>query len=183
MSAQEVSCAVAALQEKFRLEQSFGNIFLPLNAGILIARTMQEAIKLAERDRSALMRLAPRQFEEFLEEIFTRLGFKVELTKATRDGGADLLCLKSEHGIPFRLAVEAKRYKEDRPIDVSLVRSFVGANEQFKANRLLYVTTSYYTRPAQDYADKFASHILTLKDYDQIREWCQEYMRITPRLL
>src|SRR5205814_2371791 len=102
------------------------------------------------------------------------MGYTVELTKTSRDGGVDLVCLRPLHGVPFRLAVEVKRYREDRPISVQMVRSFVGANKQFEADKLVYVTTSSYTAPALDFADKYASQLLHLKDYDQIKEWCHE---------
>jgi HJR/Mrr/RecB family endonuclease len=180
---QDTVCSVEELKNRYKFEQSDVGLIIPRSGQIVVAKSIEEAIRMAEHDRSRVMALSPREFEQFLKEIFTRLGFEVELTKATRDGGADLLCMRSAHGIPFRLAVEAKRYKEDRPITVSAVRSFVGANEKFKANRLLFVTTSRFTTSAQEYADKYTSHLLTLRDYGQIQEWCREYQRITPRLL
>ena len=120
------------------------------------------------------MSLSPRAFEGFIADLFVALGYTVELTKTTRDGGVDLICLRSMHGLPFRLAVEVKRYREDRPITVQMVRSFVGANKQFEADKLVYVTTSSYTAPAMAFADRFASNLLHLKDYEQIKEWCHE---------
>ena len=114
--------------------------------------------------------------------MFKAMGYDVELTKATRDGGADLVCLRNQNGIPFRFAVEVKRYKESRPITVGLLRSFVGANEQFHADKLLYVTTSFYTRSALEFADKYASHLLALKDYEHMREWCDEVGKETWKL-
>jgi restriction system protein len=144
---------------------------------------MQEAVALAERERESLMSMSPRKFEEFVAYLMQSLGFEVELTQVTRDGGADILCLLNRAGVPFRLAVEVKRYKEGRPVTVSLVRSFVGANQQFQANRLLYVTTSSYTAPATEFANKYASHFLTLKQYDQIQEWCREVRSKVPPLL
>ena len=133
---------------------------------------MQEAVEKAATDRSSLLNMSPRKFEEFMAYMFSQLGFQVELTKTSRDGGADLICMQSKHGIPFRLAVEVKRYKENRPVTVSLIRAFVGANREFNANHLLFVTTSRYTQPANDYATDYAAHLLSLKDYEQIKEWC-----------
>ena len=133
---------------------------------------MHEAVEKAANDRSSLLNMSPREFEEFMAYIFSYLGFEVELTKTSRDGGVDIICMQSKHGIPFRLAVEVKRYKENRPVNVSLVRSFVGANRQFNANHLLFITTSRYTQPAIDYATDYAAHLLSLKDYEQIKEWC-----------
>ena len=167
----------------FDLEQSPTGIFIPTRNRIVLSGTLRKALLAAERDRDSLLNMSSRRFEQFMADIFKMLGFEVELTLATRDGGADILCLKDLHGVPFRLAVEVKRFKPSRKIDVSLVRSFVGANKKFHANRLLYVTTSDYTKPAQDYATDYAGHILTLKKYEQIQEWSRECLNIEPRIL
>lgn len=163
--------AIDELCESYRLAPGPTGLFVPLRQHLLVARSIAEAEQLARDSRGLLLAMSPREFEEFMANVFKDLGFDVELTKTTRDGGVDLICMRSLHGIPIRIAVELKRYR-NRPIDVNLVRSFVGANEQWQANRLLYVTTSRYTASAHEFADRFAKHILTLKEYDQIAEWC-----------
>jgi len=173
-----------ALYAKFNLEETASGLFVPQRKKIAIARSMEEAIRAAHASKEALHQMTPRRFEEFLAFVFKGLGFEVELTKATRDGGADLLCLRDLDGIPFRLAVEIKRYRDSRPINVSLVRSFVGANEQHKANQLLFVTTSSYTKPAKEYADiACRPHFLTLRDYQQIKEWCATLLKENPKII
>lgn len=171
-----------SLVDRYGLEETPTGLFIPIRSRIVIAKSLTQAIADAERDRSTVLDMSPRKFEEFIAHIFEVLGFEVELTQCTRDGGADLLCLKSLHGIPFRLAVEVKRYK-DNPITVSLVKSFVGSNKIFQANKLLYITTSRYTAPAVEYAEKYASNLLSLKQYEQIQEWCKEIRLHIPRLL
>jgi hypothetical protein len=163
-----------ALGKKFGFVESHCGLFIPSHARQVISTQFTELVRRASEDKSHLLALTPRQFEEFMANLFKHLGYSVELTKPTRDGGVDLICVRSEHGIPFRLAVEVKRYQEGRPISVQMVRSFVGANEQFEANKLVYVTTSSYTAPAMSFADNYASQLLLLKDYDQIKEWCDE---------
>ncbi len=172
-----------SLFDRFDLEETASGLFIPLKSSLIIAKSMRDVVTAIERDRNEIRSLSPRRFEEVMRALFETLGFEVELTQASRDGGADLLCLRDLHGIPFRLAVEVKRYKEDRPISVSLVRSFVGANAQFQANKLVYVTTSYYTQPAKDFANNYASHLLTLTQNEQIKDWCQHYLNDGVRLL
>jgi len=146
------------LCEKYSLEVGDGGFYIPIARQPLVSRSIREVILKAEKDRSSLLSLSPRKFE-------------VSLSKATRDGGADLVCLKNHHGIPFSMAVEVKRYT-NKPVDVRLVRSFVGSNREFKANRLLFITTSSYTKPAMEYAENYAGHFLSLASYDDIRQWC-----------
>ncbi|HEV2842528.1 MAG TPA: restriction endonuclease [Chthoniobacterales bacterium] len=167
------------VEGKLDLANRYG--FIKTQSGLFIPRTFTKTVgpdfdKIVanvSQDRANLLNLTPRGFEEFMAQLFERLGYEVELTKATRDGGVDLICLKKVIGNPFRLAVEVKRYRENRPISINLVRSFVGANTQAKADRLVFVTTSSYTAPALDFAETYASHFLTLAGYEQIHEWCE----------
>lgn len=166
------------LENKFGFVQVDSGMFVPASCGKQVSRDFDDVMKLAMADKVHLLGLSPRHFEEFMADLFSRLGYNVELTKATRDGGVDIICLKSLAGIrPMKVAVEVKRYKEGRPITAQLVRSFVGANKQYEADRLVYVTTSDYTAPAMEYANKYARNLLALKDYEQIREWCDEATR------
>lgn len=171
------------LATRFRFVESPYGVLVPVSQCQLLSQDFAKLVESAKEDKAALLRLSPRGFEEFIADLFKAMGYEVQLTKTTRDGGADLVCMRNQNGIPFRLAVEVKRYKDSRPITVGLVRSFVGSNRQFDANKLLYVTTSFYTRSALEFADKYASHLLALKDYEQMREWCDEVGKETWKLL
>lgn len=117
--------------------------------------------------------MSPRKFEEFIGDLFRAQNYEVELTQQTRDDGVDILFVKKLLGNNIRFAVEVKRYTDSRKISASMIRSFVGANERYKADRLIYVTTSSYTKPAKEFAERYCSHILSLKNYDQVMEWCE----------
>lgn len=128
------------------------------------------------RHPQTIYRLSGRDFERFLKRIFEGFGFEVHLTGAAKDGGVDLLCMTSNFGIPLVLAVEAKRYAAHRPISVELVRSFVGANAQWHANKLVYVTTSRYTRTAIDFAHNLSiRNLLTLVDLPRVVDWATRH--------
>jgi hypothetical protein len=179
----------SALQSKLDLETRFQfvespyGLLVPAKQFQLLSKDFSKILDQAKQDRSHLLSLSPRAFEMFIGDLFKALGYQVEVTQKSRDGGADIICLQNQNGIPFKFAVEVKRYKESRPIGVALVRSFVGANKQFEADKLIYVTTSSYTQSALEYADKYARHLLSLKGYEQIREWCNDVRKGTWRLL
>jgi|GEM_PF-2905570 len=168
---------ISDFPQRFGFVETPYGLFVPSVAAKRIGDDFATLTQKACKDRSTLLSLSSREFEQFISDIFRALGYQVELTKATRDGGADLVCLRVQDGIPFRLAVEVKRYREDRPISVQLIRSFVGANKQFEANKLIYITTSSYTKPAIEFADAYAPHLLSLKSFEQIHEWCEEVGR------
>jgi len=161
------------LVQRFSLAETPSGLAIPLARLGHVRKSLAHAVREVEKSRDALLAMSPSQFEGFMGGLFRHMGFDVEHTALTRDGGADLLCLVHNHGIRFRLAVEVKRY-HDRPIDVTLVRSFVGANQQFRAHRLVFVTTSRYTKPAIVYGTQHAHHELELRAYEDIRRWCAE---------
>lgn len=54
-------------------------------------------LQIAE-DRNMLYNITPREFEEVVELIFISEGFKTQLTKATRDGGKDIIAIRYNMG-------------------------------------------------------------------------------------
>jgi restriction system protein len=122
----------------------------------------------------AIFELPPRKFEELLAELLTDMGWEVELTKATRDGGKDILAyLKTDVGKLLCL-VEAKRYQRDHKVGVELVRSLYGTLCDYQANSAMLVTTSSFSRDAREFQKKH-EYQLALKDYGDVVQWIQRY--------
>ena len=121
----------------------------------------------ALNDKNALYSLTSREFEQLVAELFERQGFDVELTPETRDGGCDIIATKSIGGLPFMLLIECKRYAIDNPVDVSLIRSLLGVQTDRKANKGVLVTTSRFTKPARDFAER-QQHLISLIDIDDL---------------
>lgn len=151
-------------------------LYVPPYRRLFVADAIDKIILESARHPTAIRKLSPRDFERFLARIFEGFGFEVQLTAQARDGGADLICLMEDHGIPLKIAVEAKRYAASNPVTVDLVRSFVGANQQIRANKLVYVTTSRYTRDAVQYASvPGVTELLELKQFGDIIRWSTEH--------
>jgi hypothetical protein len=168
--------AILRVENRFPLVPTQYSIFVPSwQTQIDTVDALDEAIREVRTNAAVLQRLTPRDFERFLQRLFEGLGFDVNLTAATRDGGVDLICVSTRGGIPIKMAVEAKRYAPTRPVDVTLVRSFVGANAQWNANKLLYVTTSSYTRDAVKYTSAIQTNLLELAATPEIMRWANEY--------
>jgi restriction system protein len=129
-----------------------------------------------------IFKLTPRQYEELVAELIQDMGYEVTLTKATRDGGKDILAsIKTECG-DFLCLVEAKHYREDRKIGVSLVRTLYGTLCDFQANSAMLVTTSSYSKDAHALQQKH-KYQLSLRDYTDVAGWIQHYgTRKTPSL-
>jgi restriction system protein len=132
---------------------------------------MVEALKKHPKD---IFRLSPRKYEELIAELLDDMGYEVSLTKATRDGGKDILAsMKTECG-DFLCLVEAKRYRQERKIGVSLVRTLYGTLCDYQATSGMLVTTSTYSPDAQAF-QKNHQYQLSLRDYTDVAGWIQQY--------
>ncbi len=140
-------------------------------------RIIQANEALVERVRlqpEGIFSLPPRKFEELIAELLTDLGYEVELTPQTRDGGKDILAyMMTPHGRLLCL-VEAKRFRHDRPVGVELVRGLYGTLMDAEASSAMLVTTSSFSPDAQSFQRR-NKYKLALRDYGNVVEWVQDY--------
>jgi restriction system protein len=117
-----------------------------------------------------LYSLHPRKFEEVIAEIFLRNGFHVELTKATRDGGKDIIAVDNKMGISTKYIIECKRYSKKNKISIALVQRLLGVKIATSANKAILATTSTFTKDAMLFTSNCVWD-LELKDYADIVGW------------
>jgi restriction system protein len=132
---------------------------------------MVEALKKQPED---IFKLSARRYEELVAELLHDMGYEVELTPATRDGGKDILAyFKTECGT-FLCLVETKRYRAERKIGVELVRTLYGTLCDYQANSAMMVTTSSFSRDAHTFGNKH-KYQLALRDYTDLTSWIRNY--------
>jgi restriction system protein len=115
-----------------------------------------------------------RQFEQLIADIFDDMGWEVELTKATRDGGRDILAHLNTGTMKMLCLIEAKKHRKDRPVGVQLIRNLYGTFCDEQANSAMLVTTSHFTSGAKKFQDKH-KYQLSLKDYADVVGWLANY--------
>lgn len=125
-----------------------------------------EANCLLEYHKEKIKSMSPRDFEVFVAGLFEKLGFSVNVTKATRDGGKDIIATKSDP-IPYTLIVECKHWGEQHKVDVSVVRSLYGVQTAEQANQSIVVTSSKFTKDARKFAEE-RKNLMTLWDIDDL---------------
>lgn len=86
------------------------------------------------------------QFEYYLSTLFKNLGYKVQVTEASKDYGADLILHKGEE----KIVVQAKRYSKN--IGIKAVQEIVASKIHYKANAAWVVSNSFYTKSAKNLA-------------------------------
>jgi len=100
--------------------------------------------------RSNLMDLNPFEFENLVNNLFSKMGFEAKLTRSSRDGGIDVVAFDSRPILGGKVVIQAKRYKN--VVGVSAVRDLYGSMINEGAGKGILVTTSHYGADAYDFA-------------------------------
>ncbi|MDN3450077.1 restriction endonuclease [Planococcus sp. APC 3906] len=90
--------------------------------------------------------MSGREFEHYLRYLFINAGYRVKLTPASGDFGADLI-LETE---TQRIAVQAKRYKSK--VGIKAVQEIASAKSHYRANETWVVTNNFFTAAAVELA-------------------------------
>ena len=118
--------------------------------------------------------LDPRKFEELVAELLSRENMDVELTPPSKDGGRDVLAYTDSPVGRHLFYVECKKYSEENPVGVSLVRQLYGVLEAERATAGLIVTTSRFTKGALEF-QKNIEHRMSLKDLQRLSDWVSQH--------
>ena len=141
------------------------------SAIITLSPVNDMVLKYLSENPEALYQLTDRDFEIVMAEIYSKLGYKVELTKKTRDGGKDIIIRKPEILGDFIYYVECKKNAAKRHIGVGLVKNLVGTVDADRVNGGILATTSYFTPDAKRFiVDNKYDYQIQMHDYNKIRE-------------
>lgn len=120
-------------------------------------------------------------FEKLVVQLLQKMGYGGEIknsgqvTKPTRDGGIDGIIKEDVLGLG-RIHIQAKRYSKERTIGRDEIQKFVGALAGVQSNKGVFITTSYYSQDAIDYASNLStSTIVVLIDGKQLAQFIYDY--------
>jgi HJR/Mrr/RecB family endonuclease/adenine/guanine phosphoribosyltransferase-like PRPP-binding protein len=133
-----------------------------------------EFMRYFARHPEELYNLNPRSFEKLVAHILSDFGYDIALTKATRDGGSDIIAYIRTALACFLVRIECKRYAAEHKVGIDIVRSVLGVQELAGASKSIIVTTSYFTKDASETARQI-EHRLELKDYTDLKAWLGRY--------
>ena len=100
--------------------------------------------------RPNMMDLNPFEFENLVNNLFSKMGFEAKLTRSSRDGGIDVVAFDPRPILGGKVVIQAKRYKN--VVGVSAVRDLYGSMINEGAGKGILVTTSHYGADAYDFA-------------------------------
>lgn len=92
-----------------------------------------------------LQKMDPRDFEEYITEMFNKIGFKVKTTSWWNDKWADSIWKDKNW---YKIIIQTKRYSDKTTIWSPIIRNFVGSMSHYWVKRWYIVTTWYFTTEA-----------------------------------
>lgn len=123
-------------------------------------------VELLDRLRSC----SPLFFEHVVVELLLKMGYggimgKGQVTQFSNDGGLDGIINQDKLGLDI-VCIQAKRWENTvgRPV----VQGFVGSMDYVRAKKGVIITTSRFTRDAEDYVERVEGKKVVLIDGDEL---------------
>lgn len=114
------------------------------------------------------------EFEELIKELYIAMGYRVEQTTQTRDGGVDV---RAEKGNEIFL-IQCKRYSSRSNVGVRVVREFYGTiNKISRKARGIIISNTSFTRHAIDFA---RDSNIQLLDRSKLEKLIETYLGEVP---
>ena len=120
--------------------------------------------------RPNLLELSPKEFEEFIQNLFAKMGFDTKLYRASGDGGIDCVAYDPHPITGGKFIVQAKLYT--RTVQPTHVRDLWGTVQHEGATKGIMITTSGYGPDSYKFA---GGKPLNLIDGSGLLSLCQQH--------
>ena len=120
--------------------------------------------------RPNLLDLTPKEFESFVQNLFTKMGYETDQFRASGDGGIDCMAYKRDPVAPMKIAVQAKLYT--KTVSPTHVRDLYGTMQHEGATLGIMITTSGYGPGSVEFANGKPLHLI---DGTGLMSICQEH--------
>jgi Holliday junction resolvasome RuvABC ATP-dependent DNA helicase subunit len=102
------------------------------------------------------------EFEDLISTLLGRMEFRTQMTKASGDGGIDIVAILDKPIIGGKYLFQCKRYAPDNLVGAAAVRDFYGAVTADKAIKGVLITTSDFTIQATEFAERVGLELINL---------------------
>jgi hypothetical protein len=119
---------------------------------------------LVQSDGSIVDDLSPRQLEELCYTIFKEVGWDVELTHKSNDGGKDVVARKDENGKQYLVYVEATTAKKVKKQKVQAFAAVLGSDN---ADKGYFVSSTYFSSGIKEWCAKSRSNVADVRLVDR----------------
>jgi hypothetical protein len=97
-----------------------------------------------DSDAALLRSLSSRSIEYLTAALWRRMGYETIVTKATRDGGKDVVAMRAEPGRSETVLIECRQWNKNVP--VTTVREMIGVMSDVRANKGVIVAPGGFAR-------------------------------------
>lgn len=111
--------------------------------------------------------LSPGKFEQLVLDLLLAMGYggsnkdMAKVTPLSHDNGVDGIIPEDALGLD-KIYIQAKRYKDGVPVHKPEIQQFIGALNEQKASKGVFVTTSTFTQGAKESVSKATSKIVLI---------------------
>jgi hypothetical protein len=151
------------------------------SAEIVVCDLWRSLVERLKQRPENVYELSSRQFEELIAEMIHTFGYQVELTPRTRDGGRDIIALRSTDLVfPVRHLIEAKLWTPPRKVGRPVIDALFGVGTRERCNGVMVVTPSSFSLDAINAVNDFSlKHYVRLIDGSILPSWYNEYLQRT----
>ena len=94
--------------------------------------------------------MKPREYEEYIRELFNKQGYTTELTPQSGDYGIDIFATKGRE----KIAIQVKMYGNSRKVNRSMIMELHGTKDYFGCNKAILVTNGEIMPDAIEVANR-----------------------------
>lgn len=114
-------------------------------------QALQRENEIAEIIGMDINSLSGIEFEKVCQQLVESMGFETETTKASGDGGIDLIAYNHQPLLSGKYIIQCKRYSGS--VGEPIIRDLYGVVTSERANKGILMTTGYFTKSAITFAD------------------------------
>lgn len=114
-------------------------------------QTLQKESEIAEIIGTDINSLSGIEFEKVCQKLVENMGFETETTKASGDGGIDLIAYNHQPLLSGKYIIQCKRYTGS--VGEPIIRDLYGVITSERANKGILMTTGTFTKSAIAFAD------------------------------
>ena len=155
-----------------------------LDMDVKVKKIMQKAAEEEEerKEREAFVesvgfdidKLSGIEFENVCQELVEKMGFSTKTTKASGDGGIDLIAFNHQPLLSGKYIIQCKRYAGS--VGEPIIRDLYGVVMSERANKGILMTTGHFTKSATGFAE---GKPIELIDGIKLKELLSQYQLIS----
>jgi restriction system protein len=143
----------------------------------ILRNCTQKIIEIVLKNPDALEELEWRDIERMVAELFRGLGFEVELTASSKDGGKDIILEFRKKGMHHSYIVEIKHWRSNQKVKKPAIVHFVKIIAKEKRTGGLFLSTYGFAENAIESLTIVERKKVRFANKDKIVSLCDTYVR------